>query len=70
MKLDETVFVYDPKRESIYECKIKNIIKSEDGEEFAYILTPSNPHLPQEVKLSKSNVFKTFEQAFHRSLED
>lgn len=70
MKIDDKVFVYDPLRGSIYECTIKDVIKSEDGEDFIYILTPSNPHLPKEVKLSKNNVFKTFVEAFHRSLED
>lgn len=70
MKINDKVFVFDPNRESIYECTIKNVIKSKDGEDFVYILTPSNPHLPQEVKLSKNNVFKTFVEAFYRSLED
>lgn len=68
-KKDQIVFVFDPNRQSIYQCKIKDIIKDKDGEDFIFILTPSNSHLPPEVKLSKNNIFKTFKEAFEYSLE-
>lgn len=66
-QINQVVFVYDPLRESIYECKIKDIIKGEDGDDFVYVLTPSNPHL-LEVTLSKRHVHKTFSEAFQESL--
>jgi hypothetical protein len=48
-KKNQDVFVFDPKRKSIYECTINCIIKKKNGVEF--ILTPSSPLLP-ELKLS------------------
>ena len=69
MKVDEVVFVYDPLQESVYECKIKKIIKGEDGVEFAFVLTPSNSMLP-EVTLPKRHVHKLFRDAFLDSIEN
>lgn len=68
MKIDDVVFVFDPKRQSIYECKIKNIIRGKDGKDFVYVLTPTNPYL-SEVTLSHNNVFETFVEAFKKSIE-
>lgn len=68
MNIGDKVFVFDPKRESIYECVIKDIIKNKNGENFAYKLTPSNSHLP-DVTLSSNHVFHTFVEAFQKSLE-
>ena len=60
-KKDQTVFIFDPKRKSVYECTISGIIKKKNGEEF--LLTPSSPLLP-ELKLPQQYIFQTFVEAY------
>ena len=69
MNVNDKVYIYDPMRQSVYECIIKKIIKASDGEPICYMLTPTNPNLPNTVNISSRHVFNTFEEAFHEAME-
>lgn len=66
-QIGQEVYVFDPNRGSVYECRVKDKICGDDGEVFVYILTPTNQNLT-EVKLSKNHVHKTFREAFTESV--
>lgn len=67
-KINENCFVYDSKRQSVYEGTIQGKIYGTGGK-IIYLITPVNKYLPPMVKIPFNNVYKTFKQAFTKAME-
>ena len=68
IKRNDNVFVYDPKHQSVFECKVQDIFIKEDGMK-VYKLVPSINLNLDPVYFSERRVFKEFKDAFNEAMD-